>query len=742
MKQIVIIILCLCASIAHAQTGFTRNNSIPVYDNGQLLLPWAGGLNFPLFSKIDLNGDNIPDLFAFDRSNNRVLTFINNGTSGTNCWEYAPQYADMFPAIKGWAFLYDYNCDNKPDLFCENAWNNGISQYRNDSQTGNIIFTLVDTSVKYTNVGPTPVNILASGNLVPDFNDIDGDGDMDIVGQQFQCVGGFAYFKNMSMEHYGVCDSLDDYVLAQNVFGEFALRTGGFKNVIVGSWNVTCFLFSPINGNYFPYEVARRDDTYANIKTIDIDGDGDQDMLIGDSQTDNSLLVINGGSNTHAQMTSQDTLFPSYNVPVRIHSFATHAYIDGDNDGKRDLLVSPGEYENKNGVFFYHNDGTDSVPQFNFIKKNYLQDQMIDVGESATPVLFDSDGDGLPDIVIGNRNRTVTDSTYVTTLSLYRNTGTISSPAFTFVTNDFAGLQSYLLTGQIFPSFGDMDNDGDMDMILGNDDGRLIYFMNTAGPGVTPVFSAPSYYFMNIDVGQASTPQLIDLNRDGLLDLVIGGKNGLIKYFQNSGTQSVPFFSTPATNDTLGGVIVQSFNSPDGYSVPFVFSQGNDYRMLVSNMSGDINLYGNIDGNLNGSFALLDTVLKTIGGSRYGYNLSVSGGDLNGDSLLDMAIGMYGGGMQIYYQNNPSNSVNELIKDNLLFSVLPNPASQQLVIKSNYNIDGALCTVQDMLGRKIFSQYLRSGLAVIDVSLIPAGVYMVRVSVGAGVQSQKVIVTH
>ena len=742
MKQIVIIILCLCASIAHAQTGFTRNNSIPVYDNGQLLLPWAGGLNFPLFSKIDLNGDNIPDLFAFDRSNNRVLTFINNGTSGTNCWEYAPQYADMFPAIKGWAFLYDYNCDNKPDLFCENAWNNGISQYRNNSQTGNIIFTLVDTSVKYTNVGPTPVNILASGNLVPDFNDIDGDGDMDIVGQQFQCVGGFAYFKNMSMEHYGVCDSLDDYVLAQNVFGEFTLRTGGFKNVIVGSWNVTCFLFSPINGNYFPYEVARRDDTYANIKTIDIDGDGDQDMLIGDSQTDNSLLVINGGSNTHAQMTSQDTLFPSYNVPVRIHSFATHAYIDGDNDGKRDLLVSPGEYENKNGVFFYHNDGTDSVPQFNFIKKNYLQDQMIDVGESATPVLFDSDGDGLPDIVIGNRNRTVTDSTYVTTLSLYRNTGTISSPAFTFVTNDFAGLQSYLLTGQIFPSFGDMDNDGDMDMILGNDDGRLIYFMNTAGPGVTPVFAAPSYYFMNIDVGQASTPQLIDLNRDGLLDLVIGGKNGLIKYFQNSGTQSVPFFSTPATNDTLGGVIVQSFNSPDGYSVPFVFSQGNDYRMLVSNMSGDINLYGNIDGNLNGSFALLDTVLKTIGGSRYGYNLSVSGGDLNGDSLLDMAIGMYGGGMQIYYQNNPSNSVNELIKDNLLFSVLPNPASQQLVIKSNYNIDGALCSVQDMLGRKIFSQYLRSGLAVIDVSLIPAGVYMVRVSVGAGVQSQKVIVTH
>ena len=741
MKQIVIIILCLCASIAHAQTGFTRNNSIPVYDNGQLLLPWAGGLNFPLFSKIDLNGDNIPDLFAFDRSNNRVLTFINNGTSGTNCWEYAPQYADMFPAIKGWAFLYDYNCDNKPDLFCENAWNNGISQYRNNSQTGNIIFTLVDTSVKYTNVGPTPVNILASGNLVPDFNDIDGDGDMDIVGQQFQCVGGFAYFKNMSMEHYGVCDSLDDYVLAQNVFGEFTLRTGGFKNVIVGSWNVTCFLFSPINGNYFPYEVARRDDTYANIKTIDIDGDGDQDMLIGDSQTDNSLLVINGGSNTHAQMTSQDTLFPSYNVPVRIHSFATHAYIDGDNDGKRDLLVSPGEYENKNGVFFYHNDGTDSVPQFNFIKKNYLQDQMIDVGESATPVLFDSDGDGLPDIVIGNRNRTVTDSTYVTTLSLYRNTGTISSPAFTFVTNDFAGLQSYLLKGQIFPSFGDMDNDADMDMILGNDDGRLIYFMNTAGPGVTPVFAAPSYYFMNIDVGQASTPQLIDLNRDGLLDLVIGGKNGLIKYFQNSGTQSVPFFSTPATNDTLGGVIVQSFNSPDGYSVPFVFSQGNDYRMLVSNMSGDINLYGNIDGNLNGSFALLDTVLKTIGGSRYGYNLSVSGGDLNGDSLLDMAIGMYGGGMQIYYQNNPSNSVNELIKDNLLFSVLPNPASQQLVIKSNYNIDGALCSVQDMLGRKIFSQYLRSGLAVIDVSLIPAGVYMVRVSVG-GVQSQKVIVTH
>jgi len=179
--------------------------------------------------------------------------------------------------------------------------------------------------------------------LMPNFNDIDGDGDMDIIGQQFQCVGAFAYYKNMSMEHHGVCDTLNDYVIDTYAWGKFALRSGAYTDVTVGFFNINCF--SNPNDHYDMSIAAPMDDTYANIATIDIDGDGDMDALIGDSQTKNSLLVINAPASGTDLMVSQDTAFPSYDVPVNIQSFAMHSYVDVDNDQIRDLIVSNYEYE-------------------------------------------------------------------------------------------------------------------------------------------------------------------------------------------------------------------------------------------------------------------------------------------------------------------------------------------------------------------------------------------------------------
>ena len=75
----------LFASVAtNAQSiAFRRVDSIPVVVNNITLNnAWAGGINFPLFSEIDLNGDGIHDLFLYDRSNARISTFINDGSAG------------------------------------------------------------------------------------------------------------------------------------------------------------------------------------------------------------------------------------------------------------------------------------------------------------------------------------------------------------------------------------------------------------------------------------------------------------------------------------------------------------------------------------------------------------------------------------------------------------------------------------------------------------------------------------
>ncbi len=732
-KLVALFGLLLIAGISHAQMYFNRTIDIPVTNGTQLELPWAGGLNYPLFSNIDLNDDGLMDLFAFDRSDNRAMTFINTGIAGPNCWRYAPEYENIFPKMTGWAFLYDYNCDEKPDLFTVGFRNNSISQYINDSPPGGLHFSLADSTMLVDGGAGGPANIFASALLMPNFNDIDGDGDMDIIGQQFQCVGAFAYYKNMSMEHYGVCDTLNDYVIDTYAWGKFALRSGAYPDVRVGFFNINCFS-NPLN-NYDMSQAAPMDDTYANIATIDIDGDGDMDALIGDSQTKNSLLVINAPASGSDLIVSQDTAFPSYNVPVNIHSFVMHSYVDVDNDQKRDLIVSNYEYDNNNGTIYYHNTGTDSSPVFDQIKRNFLVDEMIDVGDAASPALFDYDNDNLLDLVIANKKKTLTPSTFSTGFTLYRNTGTATTPSFEFVTDDYLSMISQNYVGKLSPAFGDLDSDGDKDLLIGDDNGAIVYYRNDGG---NFVFVTAAY--MSIDVGNGASVQIFDVNQDGKPDILIGEKNGSLNYFENVGSAAIPFFTVNPTINLFGGF---AFNVPpttDSYSSTYIFRQNNDTKMLVTAMSGEIYLLGNIDGNLAGNFTMLDTVVSKYLGSRYGPHISICGGDLNNDLKEDFVIGLYGGGVQVFYQDIV-NSGNEISSAEEI-SVYPNPATQNLVVRLKSGSKNSQCMIFDIHGRKVDEKFLIDGYTVFNTSELSAGIYFVHIRNNEKDVVRKIVVTH
>src|ERR1035437_6745009 len=85
-------------SFSKAQYHFYYNDNIIVTRNGDtLMLPWAGGLNNPQFSAIDLNGDGIKDLFVFDRDANKVITFINQGIKNKSIFLSPPKYHPLFP---------------------------------------------------------------------------------------------------------------------------------------------------------------------------------------------------------------------------------------------------------------------------------------------------------------------------------------------------------------------------------------------------------------------------------------------------------------------------------------------------------------------------------------------------------------------------------------------------------------------------------------------------------------------
>src|SRR6187431_173922 len=122
MKKLLLIVIFLSAAnfLSAQQLYFSPDFTIPVQDisGNALQNAWSGGINYPLWSTIDLNGDSIDDLYMFDKSNDHVTTFLNDGSSGTHAYHFAPEYIRKFPKVRSdsWAMCYDYNCDGKKDF--------------------------------------------------------------------------------------------------------------------------------------------------------------------------------------------------------------------------------------------------------------------------------------------------------------------------------------------------------------------------------------------------------------------------------------------------------------------------------------------------------------------------------------------------------------------------------------------------------------------------------------------------
>ena len=77
------------------------------------------------------------------------------------------------------------------------------------------------------------------------------------------------------------------------------------------------------------------------------------------------------------------------------------------------------------------------------------------------------------------------------------------------------------------PTFADIDGDGDLDLVVGENDGNLNYYENT-GTASDPIYTArtgTANPWDGIDVGGYSNPTFADIDGDGDLDLVVG-ENG------------------------------------------------------------------------------------------------------------------------------------------------------------------------------------------------------------------------
>ena len=162
-------------------------DTLSVLEAGKVLRsPWAGGLNFCQFSKVDLNGDSKKDIVVFDKVNSFAYgvlrCFINESNAGESKYRVNGNLKSSFPSVDNWVFFYDYNNDGREDLFTYVL--GGIKVFKNTSSGTNISFQLEKTRLKsdFTpSSSPTMGNIFSSPQSVPGFTDIDNDGDMDIL---------------------------------------------------------------------------------------------------------------------------------------------------------------------------------------------------------------------------------------------------------------------------------------------------------------------------------------------------------------------------------------------------------------------------------------------------------------------------------------------------------------------------------------------------------------------------------
>ena len=244
-------------------------------------------------------------------------------------------------------------------------------------------------------------------------------------------------------------------------------------------------------------------------------------------------------------------------------------YSDFDGDGVLDLIVGVGDwkaygwdnaYDDKgnwtNGplhgyVYLFHNSGTNDKPKYAKQTKIKADGKPIDVYGMPTPNLADFDGDGDLDIICGE---------FLDKFSYFENVGTRKKPKYAAARRlTYQGKSIQMDLEMITPTSIDWDKDGDVDLIVGDEDGRVALVENS-GKTVDglPQFLPPKYFQQEakeLKFGALVTPWSFDWDGDGDEDLICGNSAGYICWFENLGGGKTPKWNKPVKLQADGKVI-------------------------------------------------------------------------------------------------------------------------------------------------------------------------------------------
>jgi hypothetical protein len=551
--------------------------------------PFLGGLNVPRPQLADIDGDGDFDLFIQERSG-EVSFFEQVGTPQASRFAWrSDHYQDL--DIGEWFRLVDLDGDGDLDIMGEEKYSY-IRVYRNNGSRTNPRFELLPDSVRES----SGAALFSDRQNIPQITDLDCNGKLDLfLGR--------------------VTGTVDRY------------EAEGTDRFGLPTWKLLAVKFEGIE------IIGSQQPTMHGANTMafaDYDSDGDQDLFWGDFFEQGLLLIENRGTCSAPNLRTEPARFPA-GEPVLTSGYNAPAFADLDRDGDQDMVlgVIGGAFvPNRTAVenLFY----LEQTGPRQFVVRDRQLLGMVDVGSESVPALADLDGDGDLDLLLANK----IDPVDLETSAIYRfeNTGTRRQPAFRM-----AGPLPFKGEFHYSPALGDLDGDGDLDMIVGTWRDRVQYYRND-GSRTAPQWTLADPALVRITRGSNTSPALGDLDGDGDLDLLIGESSGALNYYRNTGTRTEATFEL--VSDEWLGIDVGRRNAP---ALADVDGDG-DLDLLLGSESDGLILYRNTGSRTEPGFVRDSSFVVPVQGYA-----TPAAADLDGDGDVDLLLGGVGGGV-LYFE--------------------------------------------------------------------------------------------